>query len=89
MTNNPTRAPAQPIDSTYHFLTFFDDKFAAVKHEDALTLPQLAGEIAAMHDSSKSKLPWLKLARFGDRASKNNCLRTNANTLEVTGCEID
>jgi len=80
---------AQPLDAARHLVTFFDDKFASVKYEDELTLPELAAEIRDFTDSSKGRLPWLKLARFGDTPTSKNCLRHNKNVLEITGIEID
>jgi hypothetical protein len=85
VTNSKTADPTQPR----HLLTFFDDKFARVKYEDELSLEELADEIRAMRDDSKAKLPWLKMARFGEQRSKNNCLRTNKNLIEISGIEID
>jgi len=85
MTNSKKTDTAQPE----HLVTFFDDKFASVKYEDTLTLEDLADEIRNMRDTSKKKLPWLKLARFGDQRSKNNCLRTDKNLIEIHGVEID
>jgi hypothetical protein len=38
---------------------------------------------------SKEQQPLLKLGYFGDNANENNCLRTNANMVAVTGAEID
>jgi hypothetical protein len=81
--------PQQTVDVHQIPITFFDDKFAAVQYRESLTLPQLADEIRYMTDSRKTRLPWLKLALFGDVASAKGCLRTNANTLEITGIEID
>jgi hypothetical protein len=77
------------LDSHKVTLTFFDDRFASIAYRDRLTLPELADEIRFMTDSSKAKLPWLKLATFGDVPSGKNCLRTNANLLEITGIEVD
>ena len=70
-------------------LTFFDDKFAAIKYEDELTLAELADVIGQTSRRSKALLPWLKLATFGDKASAKNCLRTNDNLLTITGIEVD
>jgi hypothetical protein len=86
---NASSPVPQSIDDHQIPITFFDDKFAAVQYRESLTLPQLADEIRWMTDSKKTRLPWLKLALFGDQASAKGCLRTNANTLEITGIEID
>jgi hypothetical protein len=79
----------QPLDTTRHFLTFFDDQYAAKKGEAEWTLLELADEIRITTEASKAQLPWVKMARFGETKSKHGCLRTNANTLEVSGVEID
>ena len=76
---NTSSTPTQAIDSHLIPITFFDDKFAAVKYEDSLTLPDLADEILRMTDRAKKKLPWLKLAKFGDIRTANNSLRSNDN----------
>ena len=86
---NASSPVPQSIDDHQIPLTFFDDKFATVAWRDSLTLPQLADEIRWMSDSRKTRLPWLKLALFGEVASAKGCLRTNANTLEITGIEVD
>jgi hypothetical protein len=39
--------------------------------------------------SAKDKLPWLKLAVFGDERTRNNSLRHNANVKEISGVEVD
>jgi hypothetical protein len=86
----PSASVPQPtLDQHKVSLTFFDDKFAAVQYRDSLTLPQLADEIRFMTDSKKTKLPWLKLALFGEQPSARNCLRTNENLRTVTGVEVD
>ena len=54
-----------------------------------LTLPQLADRIAKQTAASKMELPWLKLAIFGNKRSDKNCLRTNANVLQITGIEVE
>jgi len=81
--------PQPALDVHQIAVTFFDDKFAFVKYEDRLTLPDLAEEIRTLTDTAKKKLPWLKLARFGKVASSKGCLRTNENLLEITGVEVD
>jgi hypothetical protein len=87
---NPSVSVPQPaLDVHQIAVTFFDDKFAFVKYEDALTLPDLADEIRRLTDTAKKKLPWLKLARFGDTPSSKGCLRTNENLRTITGVEVD
>jgi hypothetical protein len=48
--------------------------------------PALALAVTA---PSKNKLPWLKLARFGDKRTDENCLRHDENMLAITGIEAD
>ena len=86
---NTSSTAAQAIDSHLIPITFFDDKFAAVKYEDSLTLPDLADEIRRMTDRAKKKLPWLKLAIFGNIRTANNSLRSNDNVAYITGVEVD
>ena len=54
-----------------------------------MTLPQLAEHIRFQTAASKMELPWLKLALFGNKRSEKNCLRTNANTLQISGVEVE
>jgi len=70
-------------------VTFFPDKLAQNQRSAALTLPQLAKQIRQQTGPSKVALPWLKLARFGNTRSRRGCLRTNANTDEITGIEVE
>ena len=70
-------------------VTFFRDASAAVKHEEPYTLPALAARIRAVTASHKARLPWLKLATFGDVRSDKRSLRHDANVIAVTGIEAD
>jgi hypothetical protein len=70
-------------------VTFFQNQSAQSLRTADLTLPQLYDQILAMTGESKMKLPWLKLAIFGDKRSNANCLRTNDNLQEITGIETD
>lgn len=70
-------------------LTRFPDQGARSKGEHRLSLRTLAERIAAKTAPAKDRLPWLKLARFGDAKSTNGCLRHNANVLAVSGVEAD
>jgi hypothetical protein len=87
--NLSASVPQSALDVHRIPVTFFDDKFAFVKYEDQLTLPELADEVRSLTDTAKTKLPWLKLAQFGDKASSKGCLRTNANVEWISGVEID
>jgi hypothetical protein len=70
-------------------VTFFPDYTAATKNEEALHLHVLADRIAMATACSKTTLPWVKLATFGDHRSDGNSLRNNANILTITGLEAD
>ena len=69
--------------------TFFEDQRATSKEQEDWTLPDIAYEIQVRTARSKERLPWLKMAVFGDRPSKKNCLRNDKNLLAITGVEID
>ena len=70
-------------------ITFFPDEAAQSLRSADLTLPQLADRIARQSAASKMELPWLKLAIFGNKRSEKNCLRTNANLVQITGIETE
>jgi hypothetical protein len=70
-------------------VTIFRDYAASEKHEELWTLCALAPRIRAVTAPQKSRLPWLKLARFGDLRSDKKSLRHDANVLAVTGIEAD
>ena len=77
------------IDTRTVRVTFFPDEAAQSLLTADLTLPQLADRIAKQTAASKMELPWLKLAIFGNKRSEKNCLRTNANVLQITGIEVE
>jgi hypothetical protein len=70
-------------------ITFFKNRFASAKSEDALTLRDFAGRIRRERKKSKRSLPFFKLAVFGNKASPKNCLRYDANVRSVAGVEGD
>ena len=77
------------IETRKHWFTFFEDAAARGAVEEELTLPEIAEDIRFTTRSAKSKLPWIKLARFGDRLSPKGSLRHNANVEAISGIEID
>ncbi|MFY0646687.1 AAA family ATPase [Sulfitobacter geojensis] len=81
---NETQALDNPLK-----LTRFLSQKALAKKELHLSLRTLAGKIERQTATSKDKLPWLKLATFGDIKSDKGCLRTNANVATITGLEAD
>ena len=80
---------ASDIDTRTVKVTFFPDQAAQSLLTADLTLSQLADRIAKQTAASKMELPWLKLAIFGNKRSEKNCLRTNANVVQITGIETE
>jgi hypothetical protein len=70
-------------------VTFFENSAAKRKREEQCTIADLAGRIKAATAATKARLPWLKLARFGDRATDEGCLRNDANLVAISGLEGD
>jgi P4 family phage/plasmid primase-like protien len=70
-------------------VTFFRNSAATTKHEEICGLTALATRIEAVTAATKDKLPWLKLARFGELLSDKGSLRHDANILAITGIEAD
>ncbi|MFC7478428.1 VapE domain-containing protein [Dankookia sp. GCM10030260] len=70
-------------------VTFFGDYSAINKREEAFTLPRLAELVRRTSAPAKAQLPWLKLARFGDRRTSKGCLRHDENVLAISGIEAD
>ena len=70
-------------------VTFFTNYAATVKREERHTLEALAELIRTTTADTKERLPWLKLARFGDILSDKNSLRHNDNVIAISGVEVD
>jgi hypothetical protein len=82
-------------------ITFFRDFAAGTLTTESYTLRGLANRVRTVTASSKDKLPWLKLARFGEKKTPlvprndgsgrmtGGSLRNDDNVLEVTGIEAD
>lgn len=70
-------------------VTFFEDWLATSLTARTIAWPTLATEIRQTTAAQKVALPWLKLARFGDRRSDKGSLRHDANVLGITGIEAD
>jgi hypothetical protein len=70
-------------------VTLFPDVAAATKREASSSLNDLADIIRRQSGSAKSRLPLLKLARFGDQLSMKGCLRHDFNVVAITGVEGD
>ena len=70
-------------------VTFFTDFAAQTKREETVTLDELAQAIRQMTASEKRRLPWLKLAKFGDTHTERSSLRSDANVISISGVEAD
>ena len=81
--------PNSDIETRRLTVTFIKDETGAEMYRMDMTLPQLAERIRSQSAASKMALPWLKLALFGNQRSDKNSLRTNVNTLQITGIEVE
>ena len=88
MKPRPWHVRAMPDARSIH-VTFFADELARTKTSDELMLWELRDLVRTTTASEKGKLPWLKLARFGDQPSKNKCLRHDDNVRAISGVELD
>src|SRR5689334_10914636 len=66
-------------------VTFFGDRGARVKRQVEMTAPNLADLISTTSAPTKSALPWLKLATFGDELTDSGSLRHDSNVRFLTG----
>jgi Primase C terminal 2 (PriCT-2) len=85
--NCPQRMNAQGQDEV--FISFFTSAAARKRMTTQMSLPALRNMIQKTSANAKAKLPWLKLAKFGNKLSSEGCLRHNANVLEISGVEVD
>lgn len=91
----PASSPLDRPIATTIFPTFT----ARRKHDTVTSFRDLAGRILKTTRPAKGQLPWLKLARFGDRrtpettkedgTTTGGSLRNNANLLAISGVEGD
>jgi hypothetical protein len=70
-------------------VTIFADQTASTKWQRSCTLEEIAQNIRTKRAPDKTSLPWLKLAEFGEQRTSNNCLRSNANVVSISGVEGD
>ncbi|MHB0706010.1 phage/plasmid primase, P4 family [Roseomonas mucosa] len=70
-------------------LSLFTDRGASQKKEVERTFRTLAPSILKRTAAEKAKLPWLKLARFGDSQTAKGSFRHDANVLSIDGIEAD
>ncbi|WP_287995288.1 AAA family ATPase, partial [Acidiphilium sp.] len=86
--NVPLSPLVDPLDQPIA-VTFFQNKFASTKTEATISLRDLVDRVRDTTAKVKDDLPWLKLARFGDRRSDKNSLRHDPNVLAIAGIEAD
>lgn len=84
----PALAEVSPLDRPLS-VTFFGDAYATRKTQETTTLRALVERISTTQAPSKDRLPWLKLAAFGDHKSERGSFRNDANVLEIHGIEAD
>jgi hypothetical protein len=70
-------------------VSFFRDFAATSISARPLPLRALATLIRTTTAPKKDRLPWLKLARFGDRRSDKGSLRHDSNVVSISGIEAD
>lgn len=77
-------------------VTFFTSFAASEKREEILSLRAIAPRIKTTTHALKAKLPWLKLARFGEIRKvkegvpvERQSLRNNDNVATISGVEAD
>ena len=70
-------------------ITFFDNYGATTKTERRVAWKTLQDMILTTIRSRKDELPWLKLARFGDKRSDKGSLRHDTNVQAISGIELD
>jgi hypothetical protein len=70
-------------------VTFFKNEYASKLSTEDVAIWDLCDRILTTTASTKDELPWLKLAKFGDKKSEKNCLRNNDNVLSISGIELD
>lgn len=81
-------AESSPLDKPLS-ITIFRNGSARECERRNVSLRTLAVDIHAPTTATKSALPWLKLARFGDVRTEKGSLRHNANVQAVDGIEAD
>ncbi len=77
------------IDTHKITITIFMDQYAKKKGVRQWTLAEMRDKILQTTAATKKKLPWLKMADFGNKTTDKGSLRHDANVLAVTGIELD
>jgi Protein of unknown function (DUF3987) len=70
-------------------VTFFNDHAAQSKRQANFTIASLAEIIRTTAANEKGRLPWLKLARFGNSRTEKGSLRHDRNVIACSGLEAD
>lgn len=83
-----SRLAASPLDREIT-LTRFNDAGARRAFRHLVPLRGLAPKIAERRAERKDRLPWLKLATFGDQRTAKGSLRHNGNVTAIDGIEGD
>ena len=71
------------------WMTGFRSYAAREKDEGPTNLQRLVSAVLTRTAPEKGKLPWLKLARFGDQPTDKGSLRHDGNVVAITGVEAD
>jgi putative DNA primase/helicase len=77
------------MTTTRFAVTFFNDYAAQEKRQESLTAEALAKIIRTTSAPEKGRLPWLKLARFGNARTGKGSLRHDRNVIACSGLEAD
>ena len=70
-------------------VTTFPDIYAKTSRELELTLPDIFHLISTTEAKRKERLPWIKLAKFGNVVSQKGCIRTDGNIVHFSGVEVE
>lgn len=84
----PIKVATSPLDRALT-ITFFADHFTRTKSQETISLRSLVDRLKTTRAATKSALPWLKLAAFGDKKTEKGSLRHDENVVEISGIEAD
>lgn len=70
-------------------ITRFPTMGAKQKDIASRSLREFGSYLVTVNAASKARLPWFKLAIFGEKRTERGCLRSNNNMLACDGAEID
>lgn len=70
-------------------MTKFPTMGAKRKYQVQVTLRQFGSHLPSIIAASKDRLPWYKMAAFGDQRTDKGALRSNKNMNAADGAEID